>query len=155
MLESCLDCVRKHIGAAVGLMNEAHLGYPPHRWLAVGELYLAEEESLCDYPELAVKIREQRLVVMKSHAESRKAKLFPLILMACSLAGESEDLVFDPSNSKTIDTSILNSNGHHQGTGTTTNPYRLFPRSKVTASPPKKNHWKSSPISSKEQSNGD
>jgi len=60
-VDSCMDCVRKHLGQAAALMDEAVLGYPTHRWRAVGHLAEAERESLPEYPGLAVSIREERL----------------------------------------------------------------------------------------------
>lgn len=58
---SCLMCVRKHIGQAIALLEEVYKGYPDHKWLALGHLAEAEDESLREYPELATKIREARL----------------------------------------------------------------------------------------------
>jgi len=57
-------CVLKHLGQASVLLDEAKLGYPEHRWLAVGHLAEAESESLSDYPVLAQSIRETRKIVM-------------------------------------------------------------------------------------------
>lgn len=54
----CIDCTRKHLGAALVLMQEARLGYPEHKWLAVGHLVEAEAESTLEWGLL---IREQRL----------------------------------------------------------------------------------------------
>ena len=44
MREQCLECVLKHLAQAEVLMAEAELGYPLHRWLAVGHLAGAEAE---------------------------------------------------------------------------------------------------------------
>ena len=41
-------------------MIEARLGYPNHRWLAIGHLAEAESELLVDFPGLAFTIREHR-----------------------------------------------------------------------------------------------
>jgi len=60
MQVSCLDCYRKHISTAMAYENESHLGYPLHRWLAVGEICCAENEVLAKYPELATTTREYR-----------------------------------------------------------------------------------------------
>ena len=57
---TCLNCVRKHIGQAIVLLGESLLGYPAHRWIAVGHLGEASEECVERYPELAMKIREIR-----------------------------------------------------------------------------------------------
>lgn len=61
---SCLNCYRKHVATANVFENESHLGYPLHRWLAVGELCAAENEVLNKYPELAATTREYRLKLM-------------------------------------------------------------------------------------------
>jgi hypothetical protein len=42
-------------------MEEARLGYPHHRWIAVGHLAEASAESVLKYPKLAAEIREHRL----------------------------------------------------------------------------------------------
>ena len=60
---SCLMCVRKHISKAIVLLSESSLGYPQHKWLAMGNLSEAEDESIRNYPELATKIREYRLKI--------------------------------------------------------------------------------------------
>jgi len=58
MRPTCLLCVRKHIGKAEALMNEARDGYPHHAGLAIGNLSEAADEAAAEYPELASKIRE-------------------------------------------------------------------------------------------------
>lgn len=65
MRESCLECILKHLGEATVLMTEVELGYPWHKWYAVGHLAEAESESIMDFPEIAKKIREFRLAYMK------------------------------------------------------------------------------------------
>lgn len=57
MRTTCLLCVRKHLGKAEALMNEARLGYPAHAGLAIGNLSEAADESLQDYPDLSAQIR--------------------------------------------------------------------------------------------------
>ncbi len=98
--KSCMDCVRKHLAQASVLLDETHLGYPHHRWLAVGHLAEAESECLDEHPEFAAKIRECRLRAMKSLDESRDACIEMLLIEACRVAGEEDDLVYDPNNSK-------------------------------------------------------
>lgn len=94
---NCLDCVRKHIAQASVLMDEAAMGYPHHKWYAVGNLAEAESESRNDYPEFANKIRECRLKIMG--IEPNPETCFDdLILEACKLAGEP--IKFHPLNSK-------------------------------------------------------
>ena len=101
--KSCFDCVRKHLAQASVLLDEAHLGYPHHRWLAVGHLAEAEAECLEEHPEFARKIRECRLTVMKSHDDSKAVCLELLLIEACVVAGEVDDLSFDPQNSKVFE----------------------------------------------------
>lgn len=103
MFKTCLDCARKHLASAFVFLNEAHLGYPDHRWLAVGELNHAEIEVLDEFPELAGEIRQVRLVVMKSHAASRDADIFSLIRKTTHAAGEDNDLTVARENSKIYD----------------------------------------------------
>ena len=61
MRESCLDCARKHIGQAAALIDESVLGYPTHRWRAIGHLAEAESELARDYLHVAMEIREHRV----------------------------------------------------------------------------------------------
>lgn len=55
---SCLECVDKHLGAALILITETRDGYP-HRLRAIGHLHEAEDESQA-WPELHQAIREAR-----------------------------------------------------------------------------------------------
>lgn len=56
--DSCLECVDKHLGAALILITETRDGYP-HRLRAIGHLHEAEDESQA-WPELHDAIREAR-----------------------------------------------------------------------------------------------
>jgi len=58
--ESCLDCYRKHIATAMVFEDEASIGmgYPLHKWLAVGELNAAAKEVSKEYPILAAMTRD-------------------------------------------------------------------------------------------------
>jgi hypothetical protein len=103
MRKPCADCCRKHLASAMVLLDEAHLGYPVHRWIAVGHLQEAESESIGWNYEFAKKIRACRLEVMKSHAASFTHCIEDLLIEACILAGEIEDVQFDPNNSKVFD----------------------------------------------------
>lgn len=60
MRDTCLLCVRKHLGQAEALMQEVVLGYPEHKWLAIGHLAEAEAELLDYYPTLAEVMRMSR-----------------------------------------------------------------------------------------------
>ena len=64
MRPTCLKCARKHISQAIVLLTESQLGYPDHRWLAIGHLAEASEEVLKSYPRLAERLRADRLVLM-------------------------------------------------------------------------------------------
>jgi hypothetical protein len=66
---SCLFCVSKHLATAQVLPDEARLGYPEHRWLAIGHLNEAESESISDYPLFAQKIRCLRVNLMGQECE--------------------------------------------------------------------------------------
>ena len=61
MRVSCLDCARKHIAQAAVLIDESVLGYPTHRWRAVGHLAEAESELTRDYLYMAQEIRGHRV----------------------------------------------------------------------------------------------
>lgn len=58
---SCIDCVIKHISQAMILANEAIMGYPLHKYWAIGHLAEASDEAIKDFPELAHIIRAERL----------------------------------------------------------------------------------------------
>ena len=55
---SCLECVQKHLGAAMVLIDETHDGYA-YRLRAIGHLHEAADESQA-WPELHIAIREAR-----------------------------------------------------------------------------------------------
>jgi len=61
---ACADCARKHISQAIILIQESQQGYPAHRWLAVGHLAEAADESLGEWPQIAAELREERLELM-------------------------------------------------------------------------------------------
>ena len=62
MREHCKECVLKHLGQAAVLMDEALLGYPLHKVLAMGHMAEAESEALGKWPALANRIRDERKV---------------------------------------------------------------------------------------------
>lgn len=91
MFATCLDCTRKHLSTAFTFLNETHLGYPEHRWLAVGELTHASLESAELYPEFSNKIRDvATLPTMNGHESSRKVDVLLLIIEASILADEDD-----------------------------------------------------------------
>jgi hypothetical protein len=55
-----MECVEKHLGAALVLMGEAEAGYPEHKLLAIGHLHEAAEESADMRPELSALLRDIR-----------------------------------------------------------------------------------------------
>lgn len=55
---SCIECVEKHVGAALVLLTEAREGYA-YRLRAIGHLFEAEDESQ-EWPQLHAAIREAR-----------------------------------------------------------------------------------------------
>ena len=61
MRHGCYDCARKHLGQASVLYDESILGYPEHRWLAIGHLAEAESEFLEIDPGMSAQIREHRV----------------------------------------------------------------------------------------------
>ena len=63
MRTSCLQCVMKHLAQAIILLSEFRLGYPEYKWLAIGHLAEAEAESVKDFLNLAIKIRDIRLKI--------------------------------------------------------------------------------------------
>lgn len=65
MRSSCLDCARKHLGQAAVLIDESMLGYPTHRWRAIGHLAEAESELVTDYLHMAMEIREHRVAYIE------------------------------------------------------------------------------------------
>ncbi len=84
----CGKCARKHIAQAIVLLNETHLGYPSHLWLAIGHLAEAEAEIYEKYPDIAERIRAERLKVEK---EGDSDMLLGLIIEITKLAEQNHD----------------------------------------------------------------
>jgi hypothetical protein len=82
MQDTCLNCYRKHIATANVFENEAKLGYPNHKWFAVGELVAGENEVLKDYPSLAIITRNKRLDYMN---EDKPIDTLDLITLSLEL----------------------------------------------------------------------
>ena len=97
MRTSCLKCVRKHLAQASILMDESYLGYPHHKWFAIGHLAESESESLNDYPNLSKKIRKLRIDIIE---ENEDPNFDHIIIDVCKLAGDEYKL--DKENSKHI-----------------------------------------------------
>ncbi len=87
MREGCLLCVRKHLAQASILMDESILGYPHHRWLAIG--HLAEAESECIEHSILItnEIRKIRLQIMHN---CENPKIEYLIIQVSKLAREDD-----------------------------------------------------------------
>lgn len=98
MRQECMDCVRKHIAQAIILMDEYMLGYPHHRWLAVGHLAEAESEVMAYSVAFAGKIRTERLKIMNNTANP---KLEYLIIESAFL-GEDDSISSESSKYKKI-----------------------------------------------------
>jgi len=63
MRDCCLSCCKKHIGQAIVLLCESVKGYPLHKWLALGHLAEAEDETSRKYPAFAGRIRQARIKI--------------------------------------------------------------------------------------------
>ncbi len=81
---SCIECVEKHLGAALVLLTETREGYA-YRLRAIGHLFEAEDESQA-WPELHAAIREARKTyqangilpdweALATHAHNQRAAL--------------------------------------------------------------------------------
>jgi len=84
----CGKCARKHIAQAIVLLNETHLGYPSHLWLAIGHLAEAEAEIYAKYPDIAQRIREERLKIEETGDSDA---LLGLIIEISKLAKQNND----------------------------------------------------------------
>ena len=58
----------KHLAQAAILLQEAQLGYPSYVHYAFGHLAEAESESIDAWPELATRIRTERLQIQRGNA---------------------------------------------------------------------------------------
>jgi len=56
----CVNCVRKHLGQAIVLLQESLHGYPDHRWIAIGHIAEAEAEVDGVWPDMAKEFRKVR-----------------------------------------------------------------------------------------------
>ena len=69
MRDCCLSCCKKHIAQAIVLLCESKKGYPLHKWLALGHLAEAEDETSCKYPAFANRIRKARIEIEEDKYE--------------------------------------------------------------------------------------
>lgn len=70
---SCMECVEKHLGSALVLMDEAENGYPEHKLLAIGHLNEASQECALLRPKLSQQLREIRKAYQSGEAVSLDA----------------------------------------------------------------------------------
>lgn len=73
-MESCLDCVRKHLATAMCYLAESKLGYPERIWRCVGEMRLAEDEAAEQYPAFALTIRVERMRYLEHACDAGRAR---------------------------------------------------------------------------------
>lgn len=103
--KSCIYCVLKHIAQASVLLDESKLGYPFHKWFAIGHLAEAESESRVNWPELAEKIRDFRLEIIRIDKEPdwEEPSSDLLIMEACAYGDIPADTILNnDKNSKQI-----------------------------------------------------
>lgn len=108
MRPSCKNCVLKHLGQASILMDEAQLGYPEHKWLAIGHMAEAESEALDQQPLIAVRIREERILYMES--DEYAVQIIGLIKLVMEKDNE-KDTHSDRSNGRTVQNATDSSKG--------------------------------------------
>lgn len=89
MRTSCLKCIRKHLAQASILLDESHLGYPHHKWYAIGHMAEAESEALLEQPELALEIREMRIRLIDGIEEPN---FDHILIKVCKIAGDKYQL---------------------------------------------------------------
>jgi hypothetical protein len=90
---SCIECVEKHLGAALVLLTEAREGYA-YRLRAIGHLFEAEDESQV-WPELHAAIREAR----KAYQATGSQPDWESLGESVSIAGKAEDSSFSVASS--------------------------------------------------------
>lgn len=103
MRESCLGCFLKHIAQAIVLIGEGEMGYPEHRVLACGHLAEAADETIKDFPALAIATRDERVKYFESIKELLLAEAELEALQADNSANaeqirEADDKVTAKSN---------------------------------------------------------
>lgn len=88
MRPSCYNCTRKHLSQAHILIMESLMGYPEHKWLAIGHLAEASDEIYQKDKGLANEIRKHR----KQFEEDGdyEIPIMTLIIMVSSLEVSNE-----------------------------------------------------------------
>lgn len=97
MRESCMDCVRKHLGEAEGYFDEAE-DYPHHLWLGVGQLRHAASEARKVAPEFARRIRKTARAIVRYRDDRAGETIDALIIEATRIAGE--EVEYSEDNNK-------------------------------------------------------
>lgn len=59
-MDICIECAIKHLAQAYVLLKESKLGYPIHKYYAIGHMAEAENELVEKYTHIAEHIREAR-----------------------------------------------------------------------------------------------
>ena len=90
MINSCINCTRKHIGTAHAYLMEVATGrYPNRFWLCIGEMVVAWEECYRKFPELAEMIDNERIKMIED--DSYFTDFVPIIEFATELANKEQD----------------------------------------------------------------
>lgn len=101
--KTCLDCTRKHIGAAYSYFESFRLTRKSWDfYMGLGNLMEAVSESGLAHPVLSERIQNAMLQIMVAPYGSW-VNLEAILFQIVEAAGELEDLVFDPNNSKYMD----------------------------------------------------
>jgi len=61
--QPCILCALKHVAQARALMLETRKGYQRHIVYAMGHLAEAEDETVMEFPEIAKKVRHERVLL--------------------------------------------------------------------------------------------
>ena len=86
MRKSCFDCVRKHLGSAAVFIKETEMGYPNYDVYAIGELDHASDEVLAVNKDLAMVIREHRILWMEDASHLIPFEEMSAYIKDCMLA---------------------------------------------------------------------
>lgn len=99
MRTSCTECAIKHLSTALALIMEAGNGYPEHTLIAIGELAQAEHELLDRYPEMAARVRAERLRWREGRhdADPYDIPFIPLMQEVEALGNDAIVDIADPS----------------------------------------------------------
>lgn len=79
-METCFECAIKHLGQAYVLLKESKLGYPIHKYYAIGHMAEAESELAEKYSHLGESIREARKILFETNTTPDFESLINMIL---------------------------------------------------------------------------